>query len=419
MPLLRTVAWRSKKHQLRGKRKQCALFIVELKNEINIQCIDGHYSLSVSDTRRVVILGKTGAGKSSLANTIFGEKPFKVDDSANSGTTACQAETKSVNGRNITLIDTPGFFVTEKSEEELNHEILRCITECAPGPHAFLIVLKVEKFTKQEQAVINKIHQYFSEEVFKYATVVFTCGDQLKGQTIEEFVRQNTSLSDLVKKCGGRCHVIDNEYWKNNQQDEYRSNKYQVKELLKTIDELTEANKGRCYTNEMLQVVQEIIEQKKMHIRKSSGNMSEEEITRQAKDRAFKEIWIRLAGVATGVLLGALFGVVAMVLVVVSALKELVPAAKTVIAGGAAGAGGLGATGITFISAAAVGAAVGGYKGYHAAEGADTPWEAAKMTAAALKEGAQSIISTIDGVRDRLNVSSKPTYSKLKESEEL
>ncbi|XP_049923748.1 GTPase IMAP family member 7-like [Epinephelus moara] len=393
--------------------------------------------MDVSD-RRVVILGKTGAGKSSLANTILGEKPFKVDDTSNSGTRECQAETRSVNGRNITLVDTPGFFDTDKSEEELNPEIVRCITECAPGPHAFLIVLKVEKFTEHEKAVINKIHQYFYEEVFKYATVVFTHGEQLKGRKIEEFVRQNKSLSDLVEKCGDRCHVIDNEYWKDNQQNEYRSNKYQVKELLKTIEEITEANKGGCYTNEMLQLVQEIIEQKKMCMRKSSGNMSEEEITQQAKDRAFKEIWIRLAGVGTGALLGALFGVVTMVVAVVVALKELVPVAKTVIAGaaaagavaaggttagGAAVAGGLGVTATTFISlagvSAAAGAAVGGYTGYHAAEGADTPWEAAKMTAAAVKEGAQSIKSTIDGVRDCLNVSSKPTYSKLKESQEL
>ncbi|XP_078020918.1 GTPase IMAP family member 7-like [Epinephelus lanceolatus] len=434
--------------------------------------------MGVSDSR-VVILGKTGVGKSSLANTIFGEKPFKVDHSLNSETRKCQAETRSVNGRNITLVDTPGFFDTERSEEELKPEILRCIIECAPGPHAFLIVLKVEKFTKQEQDVINKIHQYFSEEVFKYATVVFTHGDQLKGQTIEETVRRNKALSDLVKKCGGRCHVIDNEYWKDNQQDEYRSNKYQVEKIRNTIVEITKANKGRCYTNEMLQVAQEIIEQKKTHIRESSENMSEEEITRQAKDRAYKEIWIRLAGVGTGVLLGALFGVVAMVGVAVFTLKKLVPAAKTVIAGaagaggttaagaaatgaaagaigaggttaagaaaaaagaaaaggtaaaaaagggaaaagatagGVAVAGGVGVTGTTLIAAAgvsaAVGAVVGGYTGYHAAEGADTPWDAAKMTAAAVKEGAQSII---DGVSS-LNVSSKPTYSKLKES---
>ncbi|XP_049923738.1 GTPase IMAP family member 7-like [Epinephelus moara] len=444
--------------------------------------------------RRIAILGKTGAGKSSLANTIFGEELFKTSHNLNSETRKCQAETRSVNGRNITLIDTPGFFDTDGDDDKLKPEIVRCITECAPGPHAFLIVLTWGRYTKQEQDVIIKINEYFSEEVFKYTTVLFTHGDQLPaGETIENLVHQNESVSDLVKKCGGRCHVIDNKYWKNNQRDEYRSNKYQVEELLKSVDKTTEANKGGYYTNELFRVVQEIIEQKKMRMRKSSGNMSEEEITQQAKDRAFRKIWIKLAGVATGALLGALFGAVVMGGVVVSALKELVPVAKTVVlaakgaAAGAAGAGGtaagaagagaaaaggtaagaaagggaaaagaaaaggaaaaeaaaaagaaagggaaaaagataegaavaggVGATGTAFISltsvSAAVGAVVGGYTGYHAAEGADTPWEAVKMSAAAVKEGAQSII---DGVSDCLNVSSKPPDSKLKES---
>nr|XP_033465781.1 GTPase IMAP family member 7-like isoform X1 [Epinephelus lanceolatus] len=351
----------------------------------------------MDDTRRVVILGKTGAGKSSLANTIFGEKLFKADNTANSGTKECRAETRSVNGRLTTLIDTPGLFDTDKSEEELKREILRCITECAPGPHAALVVFKVDKFTKQEQAVINKIHQYFSEEVFKYATIVFTLGDQLEeGETIEEFICQNKSLNDLVKKCGGRCHVIDNKYWKDNPKDEYRSNRYQVPKILNTIHKITGANRGGCYTNEMLQVVQEITEQKKMHIRKSSGNMSEEEITRQAKDRAYKEIWIRLAGVGTGALLGALFGVVEMGKEVVSALK-IVAGASGAAGAAAVGVTAAGGTAVAGVSAAvgtavagvsaAVGAAVGGYTGYHAAEGADTAWEAVKMAKAAVKRG--------------------------------
>ncbi|KAF3837254.1 hypothetical protein F7725_004718 [Dissostichus mawsoni] len=177
---------------------------------------------------RIVILGKTGVGKSSVANTIFGEKLFKTNNTANSETTKCQAETRSVNGRSLTLIDNPGFFDTVTSEEELKPEIIRCIIECAPGPHAFLIVLEVDKFTEHEQAVITKIRQNFSEEIFKYATVLFTHGDELdEGQTVEEFFHQNQLASDLLKKCGGRCHVIDNKYWMNNQQEEYRSNQFQ------------------------------------------------------------------------------------------------------------------------------------------------------------------------------------------------
>ncbi|XP_078020532.1 GTPase IMAP family member 7-like [Epinephelus lanceolatus] len=330
--------------------------------------------MDVSDWR-LVILGKTGVGKSSLANTIFGEKLFTVNNTANSGTRECRAETRSVNGRSITLVDTPGFFDTDKSEEELKREILRCIIECAPGPHAFLIVLEVKKFTEHEKAVINKIHQYFSEEVFKYATIVFTHGEQLpEGEKIEDFVCQNKSMTDLVKKCGGRCHVIDNKYW-NNQQNEYRNNQFQVKELLKTVEKTLLANEGGCYTNEMLQAVEEKIQQEEKRIRKSSGNMSEREIRKQAKSRAFEGLWIKLAGFVTGALLGAFLG-----------LNKGQKIAKMAAALGSA-AGGKAETVLTTLavaSAAVVEAVKGGLQGYEAAEGADTPWEAAKRAAEAV-----------------------------------
>ncbi|XP_049924038.1 GTPase IMAP family member 7-like [Epinephelus moara] len=266
-----------------------------------------HYCLLAS-SRRIVVLGKTGAGKSSLANTVFGETVFKTDDGPNSGTSKCQAETKSVNGRCITWVDTPGFFDTEKSEERLKPEILKCITECAPGPHAFLIVLQMQKFTEQEEDIINKLQQYFSKDALKYATVLFTHGDQLPEEmTIRQWVDQNAGLSDLVKKCGGRCHVIDNRHWKNNPQDEYRSNKYQVKELLKTIDKMIAENNGHYYTNEMLQECERQIQQEEVQIKDSFPEMSQEAIRVQAKSTVLKRFLV-IVGVTAVVLLGIFLG---------------------------------------------------------------------------------------------------------------
>ncbi|XP_034558661.1 GTPase IMAP family member 7-like [Notolabrus celidotus] len=226
----------------------------------------------MDESRRIVILGKTGAGKSSLANTLLGEDLFKVNHTAISETSECQAETESVKARKLTLIDTPGFFDTNTPEEQLKPEILRCITECAPGPHAFLILLKVEKFGEHEQAVIDKIIGYLSEEAFRYATVVFTHGDQLQEkQTIEDFIHEHEILRDLVQKCGGRCVVIDNKYW--NKKDKYRSNEVQVEKLLKMIDKMIKDNKSGCYTNETLQAVEKKIQQEMKIIKQSSGSM--------------------------------------------------------------------------------------------------------------------------------------------------
>lgn len=150
------------------------------------------------------------------------------------------------------MIDTPGFFSPGRSEQELKHEIQSCVTKCPPGPHAFIIVLRVEKFTEQETAVIRKLQECFSAEVFKYSTVVFTDGDQLPDRmSIKEFITNNKPLKDLVDKCGGRCHVVDNKYWKN-QQDEYRNNQFQVTQLVNTIQNMLMENEGGSYTTEML-----------------------------------------------------------------------------------------------------------------------------------------------------------------------
>lgn len=262
----------------------------------------------MNEKTRIVVLGKTGAGKSSLANTLCGKTAFKPDHSPASGTSKCQSEFMSISGRDIMLIDTPGFFDTGRSEEEMKPEIVRCITECAPGPHVILIVLKVEKFTEHEKAVFEQMKSHFSEEVFKYATVLFTHGDQLPdGMKIEDFVKENKNLNDLVKKCES-CHVIDNKYWKKNQDDEYRSNQYHVQELLKTIDKIIRVNKGGCFTNEMLQGVKQEIQQEEDIIKRSSPDITEEEAAKKAKNTVFKNLLLKAAGVTTGDLLGVFLG---------------------------------------------------------------------------------------------------------------
>ncbi|XP_041635996.1 GTPase IMAP family member 7-like [Cheilinus undulatus] len=321
--------------------------------------------------RRIVLLGKTGVGKSSLASTIFGEDSLENNPTPKSDTIKCEVETKSVSGRSITVIDTPGLFDTDRSEDELRAEIVRCVVESAPGPHAFLLLLKVDKYTEHEQAVINKIQEYFSEDVFNYAIAVFTHGDQLgEGQTLEDFVGLDQYLTDHVwKKCGGRCFVIDNKYWQDKPKDEYRSNQFQIKEILKSIDKMIKANKDGYYTNEMYQAVEGEIQEDMKVIRRSSVNMSENEIREKAKKSTTEKLLIGLAGVATGVILGALLGLSTSIMAVMGVVvkQKMSPG--------------------LLVKAVTKAAAIG----HQAAKGADSPMEAAKKTVEAVKDEAQSV----------------------------
>nr|XP_054604571.1 GTPase IMAP family member 5 [Nothobranchius furzeri] len=279
---------------------------------VNHHCIIKHYPCfpPVPTTVRIVLLGKSGNGKSSLANTFLGTPVFRVTLFDNSKGFS-QVETKCMNGKRLSLIDTPGLFDPGGSEKDTKPELTRCLLECAPGLHVFLIVLKVDKFTKQQQAVVSNIREYFSGDALKYAVVVFTHGDQLpEGMKIEEFVDQSEELKELVEKCGGRCHVFDCKYWKNNdQEDDYRSNQLQMAELLNTIDKILMENTGGYYTNTILKKVEREIQEEESLIQEASQDMSKEEIRELAKGHVLQKqlegsrpSWIKIGLVVTGLL---------------------------------------------------------------------------------------------------------------------
>ena len=157
---------------------------------------------SATELLNIILLGRSGTGKSATGNTILGRPAFLSQLGAQPITDRSQSGKRTVDWQDIVVVDTPSFGQLpelQKDPSRLREEVNYCLSLCEEGMKVFVLVLQLGRFTQEDEAAVEQLEDIFKEKSMRDMIVLFTRKEDLqRTKPLKKYLRSVSGVFVLL-----------------------------------------------------------------------------------------------------------------------------------------------------------------------------------------------------------------------------
>ncbi|KAK0665352.1 P-loop containing nucleoside triphosphate hydrolase protein [Cercophora samala] len=150
----------------------------------------------------IAVIGVTGAGKTTFVSRVTGDTSLRIDDSVDSVTEDAVSVPCKIDGRTVTLIDTPGFDDHDRTEVDVlklisKHLMDKYMEGTTLNGIVFLQPINQSRVTRTERSRTTLFKKLLGESSFRRVVIGGTLWDKSNPQDAARKIAQRSANRDI------------------------------------------------------------------------------------------------------------------------------------------------------------------------------------------------------------------------------